>query len=142
MTRNIVTLGLIAAVFVAGFWVGKQSTAQADAKARVFELRTYVANEGKMDALHARFRHHTLKFFERHGMGNVGYWTPQDGPGAGNTLVYVLAHSSREEAKRSWQSFRDDPSWKKVKADSEVNGVLTSKVESVFLTPTDYSPLK
>jgi hypothetical protein len=109
---------------------------------RVFELRTYTAHEGKLDALHARFRQHTMRLFEKHGMTNVGYWTPQDAPSAQNTLIYILAHPDREAAKKNWEAFRSDPEWQKVRSESEAGGPITSKMESVFLQPTDYSPLK
>lgn len=112
------------------------------AGSRVFELRTYTTNEGKLGALHARFRDHTSYLFVRHGMTLVGYWTPTDGDEAGNTLVYLLAHDSRDSASKSWRSFISDPEWKKVYADSRANGALVKKVESKFLAPTDYSPLR
>lgn len=112
----------------------------AAADDRVYELRTYVANEGKFDALHARFRNHTLKLFEKHGMENVAYFVPTDEPKSANTLIYLLAHKSRDAAKASWKAFVEDPEWKKVAAESEVNGRLVQKVEAVFLKPTDYSP--
>jgi hypothetical protein len=110
---------------------------------RVFELRTYTASPGKLDALNARFRDHTTAIFKKHGMEVVGFWEPIDKEaGAGDKLIYMLAHSSRATAEASWKSFRDDPEWIKVKADSEKNGPLTTKIESVFLAGTDYSPLK
>ena len=109
---------------------------------RVFELRTYTAAPGKLDALNTRFRDHTNKLFVKHGMTMIGYWTPADGDKKDNTLVYILAFPSRDAAKKAWAAFREDPDWIKAKADSEVNGSLTTKVESVFLTPTDYSPIK
>ena len=110
---------------------------------RVFELRTYTASPGKLDALNARFRSHTLALFRKHGMEIVGFWMPVDKEaGAGEKLVYILAHRSRAAAAASWQAFRVDPDWVKVKADSEADGVLAAKVESVFLAGTDYSPLK
>ncbi len=110
---------------------------------RVFELRTYSASPGKLDALNARFRNHTLALFRKHGMEIVGFWMPIDQEaGAGEKLVYILAHQSRAAAAASWQAFRVDPDWVKVKADSEADGVLTTKIESVFLASTDYSPLK
>jgi NIPSNAP protein len=110
---------------------------------RVFELRTYYASPGKLDALNARFRDHTLALFKKHGMEVVGFWEPLDKEaGAGEKLVYVLAHQSRAAAAASWKAFRDDPEWIKVKADSEKDGVLPAKIESVFLAGTDYSPLK
>lgn len=109
---------------------------------RVFELRTYTAAPGKLDALNQRFRDHTVALFTKHGMTNVGYWMPQDDPLKGTTLVYVLAHQSREAAKKSWAAFRSDPDWIKARDASQKDGSLTTKVESVFMDPTDYSPMK
>ena len=108
----------------------------------IYELRIYTANPGKMGALQARFRDHTTKLFERHGITNVGYWHPLDAPLSQNTLVYVISYPNREAAKKNWQSFQDDPNWQKVRSDSEVNGRLVAKVESVFMEATDYSPIK
>jgi hypothetical protein len=110
---------------------------------RCFEMRTYYAMPGKLEALNARFRDHTCALFKKHGMENVGYWIPSDADkGAGNTLVYIIAHKSREEAKKSWAAFIADPDWKKAHKESEVNGELVEKIESVFLSATDYSPVK
>lgn len=128
---------LIGIVALGSFWMG-----QAQSRTRVYELRTYTAPEGKLDALQARFRDHTIKLFEKHGMTNIGYWVPMDGEKSKNTLIYLLAHDSREAADKSWKAFRDDPEWVKARTASEVNGKITDKVESVFLTPTDYSKLK
>lgn len=118
------------------------AAAQAQAKNRVFELRTYTAPEGKLADLHKRFRDHTLRIFAKHGMTSIGYWSPEDAPLSQNTLVYLLAFPSREAAKQSWDEFRNDPEWKKVASESQANGPLTTKVESIFLDPTDYSPMK
>ena len=113
------------------------------APGRVFELRTYTASPGKLDALNARFRDHTIALFKKHGMEVVAFWEPLDKEaGAGEKLIYMLAHPSRAAADASWKAFRDDPEWIKVKADSEKGGPLTTKIESVFLAGTDYSPLK
>ena len=110
---------------------------------RCFELRTYYAAPGKLEALNARFRDHTCALFKQHGMEIVGFWIPMDKEsGAENKLVYMLAHKSREAATQSWKDFGNDPEWKKARTESEVNGKLTEKVESVFLSATDYSPLK
>lgn len=133
---------LVLTGFALGSAYGPAGTAEAQAGARVFELRTYTAPDGKLGELHARFRNHTLRLFERHGITNVVYLAPQDAPLKDNTLVYLLAYPSREAAKTSWDAFRNDPEWKKVVAESQANGPLTTKVESVFLSPTDYSPMK
>lgn len=123
--------------------LGTAATSRADDDtSRVFEIRTYTTPEGKLEDLHRRFREHTLKLFERHGMVNVAYWTPQDGERAGNTLIYLLAHKSREAAAQSWAAFLADPEWKQVRAASEANGKIVLKVESTFVQATDYSPMK
>jgi hypothetical protein len=109
--------------------------------AAVFELRTYTATPGNLDKLLARFRDHTLRIFEKHGMTNVGYAVPTDkADGAGEKLVYLLLHKSRDAAKESWKNFSADPEWKDVSAKSEANGKIVAKVESVFLSATDYTP--
>ncbi len=133
-------LALTLAVFLAG-----TSAVPADEKpadGRVFELRTYYANPGKMAALHARFRDHTIKLFEKHGMTVVGFWSPIDKKEADEVLVYRLAYPSKEAADKAWKAFREDPDWVKAKAESEKDGVLVKKVDSKYLTPTDYSKLK
>ncbi len=110
----------------------------------VFELRTYTANEGKLDALDARFRDHTIALFSRHGLASVQYWHPTDADkGAGKTLIYILVHDSQDAAKKNWDAFHADPEWQSVRADSEKNGaLLVATPKSVFLIPTDFSPLK
>jgi hypothetical protein len=114
----------------------------AFAQNRVFELRTYTCNEGKLEALKTRFRDHTIEIFKRHGMESIGYWVPQDPVRSQNTLIYIIAHASREQATRNWAAFSADPEWKKVAAASEANGKIVVKVESVFMDPADFSPLK
>jgi len=106
----------------------------------VYELRVYHTYEGKLDDLLRRFREHTTKLFEKHGIKNVAYWTPTDEPLKGKTLVYILAHPSREAATANWQAFRDDPEWQSVRDKSEANGKIVEKVDSTFLVPTDFSP--
>jgi hypothetical protein len=107
----------------------------------VFEIRTYTAEPGKLEAMHARFRDHVLPLFDKHGITSVGYFAPTDEQ-LSNTLIYILSFPSREAAKKSWEEFRNDPEWQKVKNESEANGKLVSKMESLFVEPTDYSPLK
>ena len=116
--------------------------ADAPAPARVFEIRTYHCLPGRLEALHKRFREHTMKIFEKHGMTNVAYWTPQDSPAKESTLIYVISHASREAAQKNWDEFRNDPEWKAVAAASEADGKIVEKVDSVFVDATDYSPLK
>ena len=117
--------------------------ADAPQAARVFEIRTYYTFPGRLEALHKRFREHTMKMFEKHGMTNVAYWTPQDSPAKDNTLIYVISHASREAAKKNWAGFSADPEWKAIAAASEADGgKIVQKVESVYMDATDYSPLK
>lgn len=106
----------------------------------VYELRVYHTYEGKLDDLLRRFREHTTKLFEKHGIKNVAYWTPTDEPLKGKTLVYIIAHPSRDAATANWQAFRDDPEWQSVRDKSEANGKIVERVDSTFLVPTDFSP--
>ena len=107
---------------------------------RLYEMRTYYAAAGKLDALQARFRDHTTRIFKKHHMTNVGYWVPVDKP---NTLIYIISHESREAAKANWDAFRADPEWQKVAKESEANGkILAKPPESVYMDATDYSPIK
>ena len=134
------------ALLLTGYVVGRASSgtiaaAQAP-QSHVFELRTYTAADGKLANVNARFRDHTRTIFDRHNMKSVGYWTPLEGPTADTTLIYILEHPSREEARKNWAAFRADPEWQKVQAESEAAGKIVLKTESVFLNPTDYSPMK
>jgi hypothetical protein len=136
-------------VVVAGLGIVGYAVRGADEKkenqkvdTRVFELRTYYAAPGKMDALHKRFRDHTCKLFRKHGMEIIGFWSPTDSKEAEQKLIYLLAYPSREAADKAWKDFQDDPDWKEAKAASEKDGKLVDKVERVFLKGTDYSPLK
>ena len=106
----------------------------------VYELRIYHVFPGKMENLIARFRDHTMKLFADHGIKSVAYWTALDEPVKSSTLFYVLEHPSREAAAANWKAFQDDPEWKRVKAKSEENGKLVEKIDSTFLTLTDFSP--
>jgi hypothetical protein len=114
----------------------------AGAQDRVYELRTYTCNEGKLEALKARFRDHTIAIFKRHNMESVGYWVPQDPERSKNTLIYILVHPSREAATKNWAAFNADPEWLQVRKESEANGPIVQKAESVFMSPTDFSALK
>lgn len=116
--------------------------AEPGADARVFEMRIYTAAEGKLPDLLARFRNHTNHLFVKHGMKLIGYWTPTEGDEAANTLVYILAHDSREAAKKSWAAFVADPAWKKAAAESRKNGRLVAGIENQWLKATDFSPLR
>jgi hypothetical protein len=117
-----------------------ESALAADAGSSVYELRVYTAYEGKLDDLLKRFREHTMKLFERHGIKNVAYWTPTDAPLAGKTLIYILKHPSREAATANWKAFQDDPEWQQVRNKSEEGGKIVEKVESTFMASTDFSP--
>ena len=128
-----------ATLVLCGYGIGR---AYQPAPSRIYEMRTYTAAEGKLDAVNARFRDHTRRIFEKHNMKSVGYWVPSEGPMAGTTLIYILEHPSREEARKNWAAFMADPEWQKAKAESEVNGRIVAKAESVFMTATDYSAIK
>ncbi|MCC7035388.1 MAG: NIPSNAP family protein [Acidobacteria bacterium] len=140
---SVMSLLALAAAFGAGVLAAPHfGAAQAQTTGKVYELRTYTAPDGKLADLHKRFRDHTLRIFQKHGMTNVIYLAPMDAPASQNTLVYLLSHQSREAAKASWDAFRSDPEWKKVASESQVDGPIVSKVDSVFLRATDYSPMQ
>lgn len=112
------------------------ATADQHENDKVFELRTYTPNEGRLDDLLSRFSDHTMSLFEKHGIENIGYWVTD------NKLIYIVSHQSKSRAANSWKSFINDPKWKKVYAGSIAKGKLVAKIESVYMQSTDFSPLK
>ena len=144
--RRLATVSVIAIVFAAGFALGNffqpWGVVNAQAGRRVYELRTYTSPEGRLGDLQARFRNHTVKLFEKHGITSVGYFVPQDAPQSQNTLIYVLAHKDRESAKQNWAAFQKDPDWQAAFKESQKNGPLQTQVQSVFMDPLDFSQLK
>jgi len=137
MSRHSWAILVVALVLGAGF-----APVRAADPARVFEIRTYHCFPGRLEALNKRFREHTMKVFEKHGMTNVAYWTFEDSPAKESTLIYVISHASRAQAAKNWEEFRNDPEWKQIAAESEKDGKIVEKVDSVFVDATDYSPLK
>jgi hypothetical protein len=131
LMKSLVCLTVLAAACLSG--------SAAEKETRFFELRTYYAAPGKLDALQARFRNHTLKIFEKHGMENIGYWLPLTN--TENKLVYLLAYPSKEAREKSWKEFSADPVWQEVAKASEKDGKLVSKADSLFLAATDFSPV-
>lgn len=119
-----------------------QSNGQPGSKTRVFEIRTYTTSQ-KMEVFLAFFMENTMKLFRRHGFEPVGFWIPQDPPRSGNTFVYILAFPDRETAKAKWDAFLNDPEWVKARADFMAKyGRVTDKIESQFVSPVDFSPLR
>jgi NIPSNAP len=146
MTRILWT-GVLLAAWTATVSAGNETkeaaTQETTASHRVFELRTYYTNDGKLTDLHKRFRDHTCRLLKQHGAELIGFWTPLDEKdGKGGKLVYLVAFPSREAAKKTWEDFQKDPEWQKVYKESHENGVLVKKVDSVYMEPTDYSELK
>lgn len=143
VTRSLCALVLL---FAAGYATGQFSRADLAAQTapaqKVYELRTYYTLPGKLPDLQTRFRDHTVKLFEKHGMTNIGYWVPQDEPGHSNTLIYIVAHDSREQAKKNWAAFGADAEWVKARTVSEVNGKIVEKVSSVYMDAADYSKIR
>lgn len=142
--RALLSVCAVLGVVLAGLWASSAPVTAADAapSGKIFEMRTYITNPGKLEALNARFRNHTCKLFQKHGIELVGFWTPTTGDGSKNTLIYIVAFPNAEAQKKAWEAFGSDPDWKKAKAASEVDGVLVSKVLSQNLQATDYSPIK
>jgi len=130
-----------AALLTPSLWAatGERGAGSAPDSA-VYELRVYHAAPGKLPDLLTRFRDHTIKLFDQHGLHSVAYWTPADEPDQSNTLIYILRHPSREAAAANWKAFQDDPHWKSVKEKSEANGKLVEKVDSTYMVLTDFSP--
>ena len=140
--RWSVVVGAVLVGLIVG-WTSASLRADADKPAAlVYELRTYTTEEGRLPALHARFKDHTIKLFEKHGMKNVLYFTPvdSDGKSVDNKLVYLLAHKSQAAAKASFDAFRQDPEWIAARDASEKDGKIVAKLESQFLNLTEYSP--
>src|SRR5260221_2451084 len=128
-------ISLLALALVASAFSG------AAADQRFFELRTYNAAPGKLDELHARFRDHTMKLFEKHGMSNIGYWVPFGNPtnsNPANQLIYLLAYPSRDAREKSWKDFMADPEWQAAQQASEASRKLVAKVGSVYLNATRF----
>ncbi len=129
--------------FLAGALAVSSLTAGPGPEAnRVFELRVYHALPGRLPALHTNFRDFNVPYLKKHGITSIGYWTPQDPPASENTLIFVLAHESREAASRHWKEFLADPQWQKIAKASQAAGPIVEKVDSTYMTATDYSPLK
>ena len=143
MKRRILLQSISAAALVPAadlFASAKETIGAAPDASLVYELRVYHCFDGKLPDLHRRFREHTMKIFEKHGMKNIAYWTPMDEPQKSNTLYYIIAHPSREAAAANWKAFGEDPEWQAVQKASETNGKIVEKVDSTFLTLTDFSP--
>ena len=137
--RRTLLQALPAATLLPSLWAVAQQE-NSNQTTGVFELRVYHVAPGKLGDLEARFRDHTIKIFDRHGMRSIAYWTPINEPEKSNTLIYILHHPSREAAEANWKSFRDDPEWNNVKEKSEANGKLVEKVDSTYMALTDFSP--
>jgi len=135
-----VCFSLLSLLICLGAGLFAVSSAQEDGK--VYELRIYTATPGNLDNLQARFRDHTIRIFNNHGMKIVGFWTPTSEEDADDTLIYVLEHASQEAANASWQAFGQDPEWKSVSDASNANGSILAGVERRYMKATDYSPLQ
>ena len=147
MTRTVRLLGALT-LFGAGYLAGTQGKAPAASAAqganseRVFELRTYTSHPGRNPDVLRRFRDHTTYLFNRAGMQNIAYFVPTDTPQSQNTLVYIIAHPSREAAQASWARFRADSAWVRARTASETNGPIVMRAQSMFMKATDFSPIQ
>ena len=137
----LIKFAFAAAVSCLALFAATPARAAEPAKGKYFEMRIYTAAAGKMDALHARFRDHTLKLFKKHGIESVAYWTAVDEKNVGK-LVFVIAYPDQASRDKLWNAFAQDPEWLKAKEESEKDGKLVDKVEQVFMLGTDYSPIK
>jgi hypothetical protein len=138
-------LAVAALSFAAGGWSTAHFVNPAAVHAagdRVFELRVYHVAPGQLSNLQTLFREHVLPIFKKHGITGIGYWDPQDSPESQNTWIYLIAHPSREEAKKNWDAFLADPDWQQAFKAASANGKLVEKIDSTFMDPADISPLK
>jgi hypothetical protein len=143
LANRTLRLGLIlSACTLLAFTAGRSTAQPEGGEPRLYELRIYTTLPGRLEALHARFRNHTAKLFEKHGMKNHMYWVPTDEKTRDNTLIYVVSHKNQAAADKSWSEFIADPEWKKVQAASEQDGKIVAKVEKHYMTLVDYSPVK
>ena len=136
------TVGFSLLSLLIGLGAGLFAVSSAQEDGTVYELRIYTATPGNLDNLQARFRDHTVRIFNNHGMKIVGFWTPTSEEDADDTLIYVLEHASQEAANASWQAFGQDPEWKSVSDASNANGPILAGVERRYMKATDYSPLQ
>jgi hypothetical protein len=140
MNRRTLLQSIPALAFLSQVAPALQQAKSGSVSTGVYELRVYHTFEGKLDDLLTRFREHTMRIFEKHGMKNIAYWTPTDDPLKGKTLIYVIEHASRDTAIANWKAFGEDPDWISVRDKSEANGKLVEKVDSTFMVLTDFSP--
>ncbi len=142
MKRRTLLQSIPAVILPESLWAAANAVrGESDSEATVvYELRMYQTYPGKLPDLLTRFREHTMKLFEKHGMKNIAYWTPVDEPKKSNMLIYVLQHASREAATASWKAFQEDPEWIRVRDKSEENGKIVEKLESTFMVLTEFSP--
>lgn len=136
------TLGFSLLTLIISLSAGIFASSSAAQDDKVYELRIYTATPGNLGNLHARFREHTIRIFENHGMKIVGFWSPLSEEDADDTLIYVLEHASQDAADASWQAFGQDPEWKSVSDASNANGPILAGVERRYMSATDYSPLQ
>lgn len=142
MSKISKTLGFSLLSLIISLSAGIFASSSAAQDGKVYELRIYTATPGNLSNLHARFREHTIRIFENHGMKIVGFWSPLSEEDADDTLIYVLEHASQEAANASWQAFGQDPEWKSVSDASNANGPILAGVERRYMSATDYSPLQ
>jgi hypothetical protein len=138
-------LGIALVSFAAGSLftarLAHMNQVQADSN-RVFELRVYHTVPGKATALQSEFREKVSKWFAKHDLQAVGYWAPTDAPVADNTFIYILAHPSRDEAKKHWAAFQADPDFQAMIKSQQGDAKLVEKVDSTYMDPVDFSPMK
>jgi hypothetical protein len=139
--RRLMLVMMVLIVFGIGVYVGQHTRVHAQTRNRVLELRTYTANEGKLPALLQQFRTQ-LPLFEKNGMPALFYGVGAEEPRSNDTFIYVLSHESRESARRSWSAFTSDPVFRAAMAEADKGGKAVAKIETIFLNPTDFSPLK
>lgn len=141
MSNYLKIAGISLLSMAIGVGAGMFATSSAQS-GKLYELRIYTSTPGNLDNLNARFRDHTMRLFEKHGMENIGYWTPTSEEERDNTLVYVIAHDSQEAADASWRAFGQDPEWQEVAEASNANGQILGGIDRKYMVATDFSPMQ
>ena len=140
MKSQRLTLGLIAVAFGAGWLVGRDAPVAAQGQGRILEIRTYVTpDKTGLDNLVTRMKSEA-GIFDRLGMKSVLYSVAAEAPQSDNTFIYILSHENREKAKENWSRFGADDQWKALRSTAAPTGQI--KIQSVFINPTDFSPVK
>ncbi|MEX1011590.1 MAG: NIPSNAP family protein [Balneolaceae bacterium] len=133
-------LGVLLLSLLAG-WTPGTAESEPQVEEPVYQMRIYTAHEGKFEDLKTRFRDHTIRIFEKHGIESIGYWIPQPPAGDGNTLICIVSYENQAATETSWEAFVNDPEWQQVYEESNADGPIVRQAETFYMNSADFSPL-